>query len=180
MVKIKKSNKKSIKKSINKKQKQTFNKLYDPNKNPEQSIQGTGYANKKKALETLKIIEREPLVKQKQIVITMYYRAKHHQNRTRGMLEAMKTFEPWMKKHNIKTSSQPLKSKNSKKSKKSNKRKTIKITNCCKSSNKDKICHREEDNKVFKLPRRFSKKDCRSKKVRGYSMKSSCAPYKYC
>jgi hypothetical protein len=170
MVKIKKS----IKKSIKKKQKQTFNKLYDPNKNPEQSIQGTGYANKKKALETLKIIKGEPIVKQKQIVITMYYRAKHHQNRTRGMLEAMKTFEPWMKKHNIKTSSQPLKSKKSKKSK------TIKIANCCKSSSKDKICRRIKDNKVFKLPRRFSKKDCKSKKVKGYSMISSCAPYKYC
>ena len=175
MVKIKKSLKN--KKSIKKKQKQTFNKLYDPNKNPEQSIQGTGYSSKEKALETLKIIKKEPLVKQKQIVITMYYRAKHHQNRTKGMIEAMKTFEPWMKKHNIKTSSQPLKSRKSRKSKKS---KTIKIPNCCKSSSKDKICRRVKDNKVFKLPRRFSKKDCKSKKVKGYSMKSSCSPYKYC
>ena len=59
----------------------TFNKLYDHNKNPEGSIQGTGYGNKQKAIETLKIIKKLPLIKQKQIVITMYYRAKHHKNR---------------------------------------------------------------------------------------------------
>ena len=32
----------------------TFNKLYDHNKNPEGSIQGTGYGNKQKAIETYK------------------------------------------------------------------------------------------------------------------------------
>ena len=167
--------------------KRTFNKLYDPNKNPEQSIQGTGYANKKKALETLKIIKNEPLVKQKQIIIAMYYRAKHHQNRTSGMLEAMKTFEPWMKKHNIKVSSTIFK-KNKKKTKKTKdktkkptfKSKTKSIVSCCKSTNKDKECRRVKDGKIFKLPRRFSKKDCKSKKIKGYSMKSSCSPYKYC
>ena len=176
MVKIKKSLKNKT--SIKKKQKQTFNKLYDPNKNPEQSIQGTGYSSKEKALETLKIIKKEPLVKQKQIVITMYYRAKHHQNRTNGMIEAMKTFEPWMKKHNIKTSPVSLKVKE--KSKGKSKGKSKKLIDCCKSSNKDKICRRVKDNKVFKLPRRFSKKDCKSKKIKGFSMKSSCSPYKYC
>ena len=33
---------------------------------------------------------------------------------------------------------------------------------------------------MFKLPRKFSKKDCLTKKIKGFSMKSSCAPYKNC
>ena len=49
---------------------------------------------------------------------------------------------------------------------------------CCKSSNKDKICIRNSDSKTFKLPRRFSKSSCSSPK--GFSMRSSCAPFKDC
>ena len=50
---------------------------------------------------------------------------------------------------------------------------------CCVASNKSKTCKRK-DGKLFKLPRRFSKKTCLTKKVRGFTMKSSCAPFKYC
>lgn len=56
--------------------------------------------------------------------------------------------------------------------------KTRKINSCCKATKTSK-CKRK-DGKVFKLPRRFSRKACLTKKVRGFSMKSSCAPYKYC
>lgn len=41
---------------------------------------------------------------------------------------------------------------------------------------KDKKCRRKKDGKVFELPRKFSKKQC-FKGIKGYSMKSSCAPY---
>ena len=51
---------------------------------------------------------------------------------------------------------------------------------CCKSNNKTKKCVRKEDKKLFYLPRRFSKKQCIRGPVKGYTMRSSCAPYKYC
>lgn len=149
----------------------TFNKLYDHNKNPETSIQGTGYGTKKKAQETLKIIKDLPLVKQKQIVITMYYRAKHHKNHNKNMKQAMEVFKPWMKKHNIKTKSRKKSANNSK---------SNKLINCCKSTNKNKKCIRKKDNKIFTLPRRFTKKKCVNNTIRGFSMTSSCAPYIEC
>ena len=54
------------------------------------------------------------------------------------------------------------------------------MIDCCDSNNKDKICIRKKDNKTFILPRKYSKKKCLEKKIKGFTMKSSCAPYKYC
>lgn len=51
--------------------------------------------------------------------------------------------------------------------------------NCCSVNNRTKTCKRK-DGKIFKLPRRFNKTTCLTKKIRGFSMKSSCAPFKYC
>jgi hypothetical protein len=52
------------------------------------------------------------------------------------------------------------------------------MIDCCNHSKKDTQCKRKTDNKIFSLPRKFSKKQCT--KPRGFSMKSSCAPYKDC
>ena len=53
--------------------------------------------------------------------------------------------------------------------------------NCCKTTKKDKKCTRNSDKKEFDIKkRRFSKKTCLTKKIKGFSMKSSCAPYKDC
>ena len=52
------------------------------------------------------------------------------------------------------------------------------MEDCCNHSTRSKKCIRKKDKKTFKLPRRFSKKKCR--KIRGFTMRSSCAPYKYC
>jgi Cu-Zn family superoxide dismutase len=52
------------------------------------------------------------------------------------------------------------------------------MKSCCDSDKNDKICKRY-DGKTFKLPRRFSKKKCLTKK-KGFSMRSSCSPYKKC
>ena len=49
---------------------------------------------------------------------------------------------------------------------------------CCNHSQKSKTCKRLSDGKVFNLPRRFTKKQCSN--VRGFTMRSSCAPYKGC
>ena len=51
------------------------------------------------------------------------------------------------------------------------------MKSCCKHKDKDKTCKRK-DGKVFKLPRRFTRKKC--KNPRGFTMRSSCAPYKFC
>ena len=57
--------------------------------------------------------------------------------------------------------------------------KSRKIKKCCKVSDKDKKCIRK-DGKIFSLPRRFTKKRCKKGPIRGFTMRSSCAPYKNC
>ena len=55
------------------------------------------------------------------------------------------------------------------------------MIDCCKITEKGhKKCIRKSDKKVFNLPRRFSKKRCTRRKIRGFTMRSSCAPYKDC
>ena len=56
---------------------------------------------------------------------------------------------------------------------------TNKKKNCCFVGTRKKKCTRK-DGKVFDLPRRFTRKKCVTNKVRGFTMKSSCAPYKFC
>ena len=50
---------------------------------------------------------------------------------------------------------------------------------CCNSNYRTKKCRRK-DSKIFLLPRKFSKTRCTTKPIKGFSMKSSCSPYKYC
>lgn len=52
--------------------------------------------------------------------------------------------------------------------------------NCCAATKTTKICKRKHDGKLFKFPRRFTKKRCLSKPIRGFTMRSSCAPFKGC
>lgn len=51
------------------------------------------------------------------------------------------------------------------------------MKSCCSTKKTRGKCVRN-DKKVFSLPRRFTRKQC--KKPRGFTMRSSCAPYKYC
>jgi hypothetical protein len=66
---------------------------------PETSTKGTGFKDKQKALDTLKIIKNRDLNYQKLIVITMYNRAKYHPHQTKDMREAMKVYFDWLKKY---------------------------------------------------------------------------------
>ena len=51
---------------------------------------------------------------------------------------------------------------------------------CCETiTKKTKKCIRK-DGKVFQLPRRFTRARCIKGPVRGFTMRSSCAPYKFC
>lgn len=60
------------------------------------------------------------------------------------------------------------------------KRRKSKTKSCCSVRKSAKVCRRKTDNKKFRLPRRFSRKTCLAKKPRGFTMRSSCAPYKGC
>ena len=52
---------------------------------------------------------------------------------------------------------------------------------CCSATEKDKKCIRKSDQKEFNIEKRkFSKKICLTKPIKGFTMKSSCAPYKDC
>jgi hypothetical protein len=66
---------------------------------PETSTKGTGFKDKQKALDTLKIIKNRDLTYQKQIVVTMYNRAKFHPHQTKEMRDAMKVYYDWLKKY---------------------------------------------------------------------------------
>ena len=55
----------------------------------------------------------------------------------------------------------------------------MRYVDCCKSTRKNKKCTRK-DGKHFSLQRRFTKKKCIKGPVKGFTMRSSCAPYKFC
>ncbi len=78
--------------------------LYNPNKNPKKSIKNTGFKDKEKALETLKIIKNLDKNHQMQIVLTMYYRAEYHPSKTKNMIEAQKIFKKWLISNGYKSS----------------------------------------------------------------------------
>ena len=52
------------------------------------------------------------------------------------------------------------------------------MVNCCNHKVNDKSCIRSSDGKLFNLPRKFSRQKCKNPK--GFTMRSSCAPYKDC
>lgn len=54
------------------------------------------------------------------------------------------------------------------------------MKNCCKAKKTDKKCKRKSDGKIFKLPRKFSKTRCINGPIRGFTMRSSCAPFLDC
>ena len=72
--------------------------LYE-DKHPKSSMKGTGFKDKQKALDTLEIIKNKDLIYQKQVVNTMYNRAKYHPYQTNNMKEAMQIFMDWLKKN---------------------------------------------------------------------------------
>ena len=58
--------------------------------------------------------------------------------------------------------------------------KNKKVPSCCTHTKKDKQCIRTKDKKVFDLPRKVDREICLSRDIKGFSIKSSCAPYKDC
>lgn len=54
------------------------------------------------------------------------------------------------------------------------------MKDCCKHNTRSKKCIRDKDKKVFNLPRKFTKKICLSRPIKGFTKRSSCAPYLHC
>lgn len=75
-----------------------MNQLYEDN-HPDQSLKGTGYKNKIKAINTINLVKKRSLKYQFDVINTMYYRAKHHANQTKDMKEAMSVFKKWLKQY---------------------------------------------------------------------------------
>ena len=114
-----------------------MSRLYNNAKDPSKKTLGTGYGSKQKAENTLKIIKKLPEVKQKQIVITMFNRAKFHKYRTKDMEAAMKVFSKWMDAKKIRYSFKKSKKMKNNNNRKTHTRKNKMIVNTC--SNKGQI-----------------------------------------
>ena len=56
------------------------------------------------------------------------------------------------------------------------------MKSCCLSNKNARKCIRLSDKKIFSLPRKYTKHQCLKNKqgIKGFSKKSSCAPYKDC
>ena len=59
-------------------------------------IKGSGYDSIDKANSTIRSIKTKSKSEQKEIIETMYNRAKNHDAQTGGMREAMEVFEQWL------------------------------------------------------------------------------------
>jgi hypothetical protein len=68
--------------------------------NPKKTLKGTGFKDAETAKRTLKLISNRDLTYQKQVVNTMYNRAKFHPHQTTSMKEAMDIYFKWLLKHN--------------------------------------------------------------------------------
>ena len=61
------------------------------------TTQGLGFKDKNKAIYTIKAIKNRELRYQVNVIATMLGRAKNHPNKTKGMDDAIKIFNSWMK-----------------------------------------------------------------------------------
>lgn len=75
--------------------------LYSPNKPGKLPRTKTGFKNSTTARKTLKNIQKMNKNYQKQVVITMYNRAKYHPHQNAKMKEAMQIYYRWMKQNGI-------------------------------------------------------------------------------
>jgi hypothetical protein len=73
-----------------------INKSLYEDKHPKTSLKGTGFKDKEKAINTIKLIKNKNLIYQFQVINTMYNRAKYHPNQTKEMKEAMNIFKKWL------------------------------------------------------------------------------------
>lgn len=76
--------------------KQKRTQLYNDNPKGPSKVKAQ-YGTKERAKQTLKRLRGKPKAYQRQVAVTMYYRAKHHKYRTKDMEEAMKVYNNYLK-----------------------------------------------------------------------------------
>ena len=69
------------------------------NRHPNRTMKGTGFKDKKTAIDTIKIISYRSPTYQFNVINTMFNRAKFHPHQTSEMRDAMKIFAGWLKKY---------------------------------------------------------------------------------
>ena len=74
-------------------------RLFNDNPRGSPRTKGTGYGTAERARKTLKLLKGKPEPYKKQVITTLYYRAKHHKFQTKGMRNAMKLYGKWLKNH---------------------------------------------------------------------------------
>ena len=65
--------------------------------NPETTTPNLGFKDKEKAIYTIEVIKNRDIKYQVSVISTMLGRAKNHPNQTKGMRDAIKIFEKWLK-----------------------------------------------------------------------------------
>ena len=71
--------------------------LFNDNPRGKPRTRGIGYGTPEKARQSIRLLRGKPKVYQKQVAITMYYRAKHHKFQNEGMRKAMKVWGDYIK-----------------------------------------------------------------------------------
>jgi len=93
-----------MEKDFNKIKSQNLSLYSDYNKNSKKDTytKGTGFTDKEKAINTLKLIKDKPIKYQMSLVNTMIGRAENHPHKTNNMIEAIKIFKKWKEKNKVK------------------------------------------------------------------------------
>lgn len=76
--------------------KQKGTQLYNDNPKGPSKVKAQ-YGTAERARKTLKRLRGKPKAYQRQVAVTMYYRAKHHKYRTKDMEAAMKVYNKYLK-----------------------------------------------------------------------------------
>lgn len=72
--------------------------LFNDNPRGKPRLRTLGYGTKKKAIDSVKKLQKMDKAYQRQAATTMYYRAKYHKYRTKNMEEAMKVYKKFLEK----------------------------------------------------------------------------------
>ena len=76
---------------MNKRTRKVGHRLFNDNPKGPSKIK-SGYGSAERARKTIKRLRSKPKAYQRQVAVTMYYRAKHHKYQTDGMRNAMKIY----------------------------------------------------------------------------------------
>ena len=74
-------------------------RLFDDSPRGRPRTPGTGYGTAARARKTIRLMRGKPLPYAKQVINTMYNRAKYHKYQNQGMREAMRVFRDWLATH---------------------------------------------------------------------------------